>query len=234
MSDVVALVQARMGSTRFPGKMLVPLGGKTLLEWVLLRAGQSRLLNKVVLATTNLEQDNELVRIAENLDVDVYRGSEQDVLGRFVLSGKKYNANLIVRICADNPFVDPEEIDRLISFYRDNECDYACNHQAQLGSQYSDGFGAEILSFKLMTEIADRAVEKRHREHVTSFLLDNPADYAIKAVPAPSGLNKPNLRFDIDTLEDYEYIKSLLLKGIHIKMSAMEIVSLALASRNII
>lgn len=231
MSDVIALVQARMGSTRFPGKMLAPLGGKTLLEWVLLRTSRSRLLNKVVLATTDLEQDKKLASIAESLGVDVYRGSEQDVLGRFVLSGKKYNASLIVRICADNPFIDPEEIDRLISFYRDNKCDYACNHRAQLGSQYSDGFGAEILSLKLMVEMADRAVEKRHREHVTSFLLDNAEDYAIKAVPAPSGLNKPDLRFDIDTLGDYEYIKSLLLKGVHIKMPAMEIVSLALAGR---
>lgn len=229
MSDVIALVQARMGSTRFPGKMLAPLGGRTLLEWVLLRAGRSRLVNKVLLATTDLERDNELIRIAESLGVEVYRGSEQDVLERFVLAGKKYNANLIVRICADNPFLDPEEIDRLISFYRNNKCDYACNHRAQLGSQYSDGFGAEILSLKLMVEIADRTIEKRHREHVTSFLLENPANYAIKAVPAPFGLNKPELRFDIDTLGDYEYIKSLLNKGVHIKMSAREIISLALA-----
>nr|WP_256437692.1 NTP transferase domain-containing protein [Polynucleobacter sp. MWH-UH2A] len=229
MSDVIALVQARMGSTRFPGKMIAPLGGRTLLEWVLLRASRSRLVNKVLLATTDLERDDELVRIAESLGIEVYRGSEQDVLERFVLAGKKYNASLIVRICADNPFVDPEEIDRLISFYRNNECDYACNHRALFGSHYSDGFGAEILSFKLMVEIADRAVEKRHREHVTLFLVENPADYVIKAVPAPSGLNKPEMRFDIDTLGDYEYIKSLLHKGVNIKTSAMEIVSLALA-----
>ena len=228
MSEAVALVQARMGSTRFPGKMLAPLGGRPILEWVLLRASQSQLLSKVVLATTNLERDDELVRIAERVGIDVYRGSESDVLERFVLAAKKYGADPVVRICADNPFIDPREIDRLVHFFQANQCDYACNHQARLGNQYADGFGAEILSSDLLIKLGNIAVDMRHREHVTTYLWDNFDEFNLKVVFPPPGLDQPDLRFDIDTLADYEYMESLVLKGVGINMAAPHIIALAL------
>ena len=228
MPEIVALVQARMGSTRFPGKMAASLGGRTLLEWVLLRTSKSQLLSRVVLSTTNLRRDNELVQIAQSLGIDVYRGSEGDVLERLILSAEKYDADLVVRICADNPFIDPGEIDRLIRFFQINQCDYACNNQERLGNRYSDGFGAEILSSKLLGEIEKIAVDSRHREHATSYLWDHLDEFNIKAVLPPPGLDHPELRFDIDTIEDYEYIKSLVLKGVSIDMSASRIIDLAL------
>lgn len=227
MAEVVALVQARMGSTRFPGKMVSTLGGRPLLEWVLLRTKQSKLLSRVVLATTNLECDNELVKIAEMHGIDVFRGSESDVLGRFTLAAKKYKADLVVRVCADNPFIDPKEIDRLIHFFQTNQCDYACNHQARLGSNYADGFGAEIFSSKLLIELEKLASDIGHREHATAYLWDHFDDFSIKAVLPPVGLDRPELRFDIDTVKDYEYIKSLISRGVTIDMLAPQIVDLA-------
>lgn len=228
MSKVVALVQARMGSTRFPGKMLAPLGGVPILEWVLTRTLQSKLLDGVVLATSDLKRDDDLVRIAKKIGVNVYRGNEVDVLGRFAAAAKFNDADSIVRVCADNPFIDPGEIDRLIQFYQNDLCDYACNHQERLGNHYADGFGAEILSSELLIKIANIAMDIKYREHVTLYLWDNFDKFRIKALLPPPGLNQPRLRFDIDTFEDYEYIKSLVLKGVSIDMPASRIIDLAI------
>ena len=227
MSRVVALVQARMGSSRFPGKMLAPLGGAPILEWVLTRVKGSKYLDQVVLATSDLSRDDELVGLAKRVGVSVYRGSEVDVLGRFSAAAKFYNADFIVRVCADNPFIDPVEIDRLIKFYKNNPCDYACNHQSRLGNKYADGFGAEILSEPLLRYLSDTALELTYREHVTSYLWDNVKRFNLQSVESPPDLSYPELRFDIDTPEDYEGMQRLILAGVNINTSATKIVSLA-------
>jgi len=167
MSKTVALVQARMGSTRFPGKMLAQLGGHPLLEWVLLRMRRARMIDEVVLATTTLGRDDELVALAQKLGIEVFLGSENDVLGRLSAAAVQCGADIVVRVCADNPFIDPDEIDRLVAHFKSNACDYACNNQDRLGNRYADGFGAEILSNFLLQQIAQTATDARHREHVT-------------------------------------------------------------------
>ena len=202
-----------MGSSRLPGKMLMELGQYPVIEWVLRRTKQANSLKKVILATSGLSTDDELVKIANKLKVDVYRGSEADVLGRFCGAADRYNAQTIVRICADNPFIDSKEIDRLVNFFKANDCDYACNHQDRLGSGYADGFGAEIFSKNLLIDINALAKVKKYREHVTLFLWDNMDKYVLKSVPAPKILNYPSLRFDIDTIEDLAFLNDLLKKN---------------------
>ena len=150
---VVALIQARMGSSRFPGKMLQTLGSHPILEWVMVRVSRAKLIDQVVLATSDQTMDDPLVELAERLEFSVFRGSESDVLGRFAAAAKHHEAEAVLRICADNPFVDPGELDRLVSEFRSQSCDYACNHQDRLGSSYSDCFGAEILSNNLLQKI---------------------------------------------------------------------------------
>ncbi|HNC94755.1 MAG TPA: NTP transferase domain-containing protein, partial [Myxococcota bacterium] len=108
---VVAIIQARMGSVRFPGKMLANLHGYPVLEWVLHRVAQATEVDEVVLATTDMARDNPLVELAGRLAVPVHRGSESDVLGRFADAAAAFDAEGVVRICADNPFIDPAEID---------------------------------------------------------------------------------------------------------------------------
>jgi len=210
IKNVTGIVQARMGSTRFPGKMLMNLGQYPVIEWVLRRSKQSDSLDKVILATSDLSIDDELDKIANKLKIDVYRGSEVDVLGRFYGAADRYETDTIVRICADNPFIDPYEIKRLINFYNNNNCDYACNHQDRLGSGYVDGFGAEIFSKNILIDINSRAKEEKYREHVTLFLWDNMDKYILKSVPSPKVLNYPNLRFDVDTVADLTYLNNLL------------------------
>ena len=227
LGKVVALVQARMGSTRFPGKMLERLGNHPLLEWVLLRVGQAKSVNKVVLATSNQSTDEAIVELAELLNVAVFRGSESDVLGRFTSAAQQYSADTVVRICADNPFIDPSEIDRLVSEFKATPCDYACNHQNRLDSGYADGFGAEIVSNSLLEDLAKSATKDIHREHVTLYLWDHQHKYQLHSVKAPPSLAFPKLRIDVDTPADLQRLQILAEAGVGIKASAKDIIQIA-------
>ena len=129
---IVGIIQARMGSRRLPGKMLEELGGKTILEWVLLRTKSCKSLDQIVLATSVRDIDDPLISIAEKHHISTFRGSENDVLDRFSRAAKINSADYIIRICADNPFIDSNEIDLLINFFSKNNCDYSCNHQNKL------------------------------------------------------------------------------------------------------
>ena len=226
----VAIIQARMGSSRFAGKMLARLGGIPLLEWVVRRLVRATTLAQVVLATSVSESDNALAELADSLGIAVFRGSEADVLGRFVGAARMAGADNVVRICADNPFIDPAEVDRLVRYFADNPCDYACNHQDRLGSGYADGFGAEILSLSLLTRLAGIVVEPRYREHVTLYLWDHQTGYRIKAVFPPTGLKHPKMRFDIDRPEDLATLAKLIEDGVTIDTSAARIIQIAYGS----
>ena len=210
--------------------MLARLGGSPLLEWVLRRVLQAREIGSVCLATSTNACDDELEKLAKKLGVGVLRGDEQDVLGRFELAAKQSGADAIVRVCADNPFIAPEEIDRLVRFFASGNADYAFNHQDRLGSRYADGFGAEILRRDVLDDIASKAREPRHREHVTLYLWDNAADYRMLAVPAPRELAHPELCFDVDTPENLEFLKTMVSAGVSFQTDAAEIVRLALAA----
>jgi spore coat polysaccharide biosynthesis protein SpsF len=227
-SHTVAIVQARSTSSRFPGKMSVRLGEYTLLEWVLRRVCQSERLDKVVLATTNLPTDDALVKIAENCGVTTFRGDEINVLQRFIGAAHLSGARKVVRVCADNPFIDAGEIDGLIEFFDKTPCDYACNHMDRLGSGYADGFGAEILNVALLERIDKLADEAKHREHVTLYLWDHADDFVIKPVPAPVALAYPHLKFDVDIPADLEKLNRLVKAGVELTTPAAKIVEIAL------
>ena len=222
----VAIVQARMGSARFPGKMLANLGGHPLLEWVLRRVSRARLLDETVLATSTDARDDALAALAGKIGIRTCRGDELDVLGRFVAAADLSHASQVVRVCADNPFIDPDEIDRLVAFFQANACDYACNHMDRLGSRYADGFGAEILSAELLRKIAGLATEPKHREHVTLYLWDHAADYRMLAVPAPSAMAHPELRFDVDNPADLAALEQLIAADVNLQTPASRIVAL--------
>jgi len=228
---VVGIVQARAGSRRFPSKMLARLSGRPLLEWVLRRVARARLLDQVVLATSDLQRDDSLAELASSLGIAVFRGSEQDVVGRFIGAATMCQADVVVRICADNPFIDPLEVDRLVEFFEQDGFDYACNHQARLGSRYADGFGAEILTRDLLEHIGREASAPEDREHVTRFVWHQAERFRIGAVPAPTELAYPTLRFDVDTPEDLAFLETLISKGADLNSSGPELVDLIRRAR---
>lgn len=225
----VALVQARMGSTRFPGKMLSPLGDRPLLAWVLGRLQRARTLDAVVLATTDLARDEPLAALARQLGVPVFAGSEDDVLGRFAAAARAHRADAVVRVCADNPFICPGEIDHLVRFWRTYGADYACNHLDRLGSGHADGFGAEVLGAPLLARIAAEATLPRHREHATTYLWDHAERHRLVSPPAPRAIACPWLRFDVDRPEDLAALDALRLRaGLTPASTAADVVAAAL------
>ena len=152
------------------------------------------------------------------------------MLDRFARAAQTYSAETVIRICADNPFIDPHELDKLVLFYESNDFDYVCNHQSRLGNGYADGFGAEIFSNKLLQCISSKAHENRHREHVTLYMWDYASHFRMHALDAPSELKFPELRFDIDTPDDLIRLSRLVSAGICLDSKAAEIIEIALAT----
>lgn len=203
---VVALVQARMGSTRFPGKMMAELAGFPILRWVLERTRRARGLDRTVLATSREPGDDTLAELARSLDIDVFRGAEDDVLGRFAGAARRFGAATVVRVCADNPLIDPDVIDAAIAAFEERRPDYAFNHAQHLDCRYADGFGAEVLGATLLFELDRAATDAAHREHVTSYVWDNAGRFDILTVdcrPEWDARGQP-VRLDVDCPDDLE------------------------------
>ena len=203
---VLAIIQARMGSTRLPNKTLICLNGHAIIDWVVKRVQHSKLLDEMVVAIPVNRADDVLEKHLERLPTHVFRGNENNVINRFYEAAKKYKATHIVRICADNPLIAGDEIDNLINFYFNNPCDYAYNHIPK-NNNYPDGLGAEIISFELLEYMEKNAVQLAHRENCLSYITDNSEKYTIATFdPLNDKIAFPELKFDLDTFEDYYYL----------------------------
>lgn len=229
MTRTVAVIQARLGSQRFPEKMLALLGNRSLLEWVVTRVRRSEMLDRVVVATTQESRDDRLADECARLGVDVMRGPTDDVLARFAQAVEGDAADAVVRVCADNPFIDPACIDELVREYRRHGVDYAYNHRPHGACDYADGFGAEILSRGLLDKLQASDLSARHREHVTLAVVDGTIPALTHACIAPKELAYPKLRFDVDTANDLKLLNQLISLGqISLVTTAAEVVRVAL------
>jgi len=210
MRNSSVIIQARMGSQRLPGKILKKIANNSLLDWVIKRVKKSKKIKKIILATTKNKKDDILQEIANRNKIFFFRGQNQDVLGRFYKAAKTHGSEVIVRVCADNPFIDCKLIDLLIEKFKSKKYDYICNHQNRLNSRYADGFGAEIFSLELLQKLFNDAKKKTHREHVTQYVWENKKKFRILALQAPKSLAYPSLKFDINTFKDLNYIKKFV------------------------
>ena len=223
MSKTIGIIQARLGSTRLPLKMMLSLHGKPIIEWVIKRVQKSQLLDDIVVAIPVSEDNDLFAKYIEELDVKVYRGSEGNVLERFYKTVENKDCSTVVRICADNPLIDGQEIDNLIDFYKDNKCDYAYNHIPK-NNKYPDGFGAEIISFDTLKHLYEIVDTQHHKEHCLSYITDNPEKFTIKTFdPLDVNLHHPEMKFDVDTFDDYQ---SLCMKELHIDITPQELIKL--------
>lgn len=197
-----------MGSRRLPGKSMLALWQEMpLLEVVLRRVLAARLVDRVVLATSDRPRDDDIAAAAERLGVAAFRGPEEDVLGRFVAALERHPADAAVRVCADNPLVDPRAIDDLIRFHRlVQPCDYASNHTAASG--LPDGIGAELITAAALRRAAAEAVSAHDREHVTVFVRERPRAFSVRFVPPPTP-RWPFVAIDVDTEGDLARIREL-------------------------
>ena len=207
--QIACIIQARMGSSRLPGKSLMPLAGKPLIQHVMERAKLAKLPDVVIMATTTSQQDNEVAKLALDLGVSVFRGHETDLVDRYYHAASEYHADIVVRIPADNPLIHPVEIDRIIQYFANSDVDYASNICPFLDNKYPDGLGAEVFSFSALSHIYSNVHDKKHREHVTTYFQENPECFRLGTVTCPKEFQRPDIVLDVDTRSEYEFISTL-------------------------
>ena len=213
MSKVTVIIQARSNSTRLKNKIFKKIGNYTLIEWVIRRVKKSN-ADQIILATSKNRNDKNLKEICNREKINFYSGDEKNVLKRFINAAKFYNVKTIIRVCADNPFIDSDEINLLIKkfSFTEKKSDYYFNHRNYLNNSYADGFGAELFTSELLNKIYKKELLDSHREHVTSYIWDNSKLFNL--VPCGTNIKKENhfLVADINTNLDYEKINSFVLK----------------------
>jgi len=207
---IVAIIQARMGSTRLPGKSIMEIAGKPLLEYVLMRVSRAETLHGIILAIPSGKENDPLCTIAQLQHIPVYRGSEDDVLSRYVEVAREAEADIVVRVCADNPLVDPGEIDRIVRHHIECNADYSFNNIPNKTNNYPDGFGVEVVNAKILYEIAGKNLTSAQKEHVTQYILDHVEDFKIESPVAPDEICGPEIKLDIDTESDFSRIKQFI------------------------
>tara|TARA_B100002003_G_scaffold110306_1_gene102099 strand:- start:1569 stop:2261 length:693 start_codon:yes stop_codon:yes gene_type:complete len=202
------IVQARMLSQRFPGKMMAKLNGNPVIDWVLYRLKKVAEAEVLILATSNNVENDILAARATGLDVSVFRGSEDDVLRRFTAAAEKFSLNKVVRVCADNPLVCPGEVGRLIEFFNPGEMDYAFNFVSKMYNKYPDGLGAEITTIEVLKDLDNKVIEDVEREHIFTHLWKHPDQYRIATFRAADEIAFPDIRLDVDTADDLARLNS--------------------------
>lgn len=200
---IVASIEARMRSTRLPGKVLKPILGEPMMERMIERVQQSRYLSGIVVATTKHGSCDCIARLARNLDVFCYRGSEEDVLARVSEALVYAKADVAVVLTGDMPVVDPQLIDKVVGAFLETKADYCANSLIQT---YPRGLGVQVMPTALLVQVAKTVTSSEHREHATLYLREHPELF--RHVNISSGL-PPEVaayRLTVDTPEDYELI----------------------------
>ena len=201
---IIAIIQARMGSTRLPGKVLMEVNDRPLLAHQLDRISKSKKLDRVVVATSILEKDDEIEAFCKDYGIDCYRGSENDVMSRYYECSKQYNPDTIVRMTADCPLIDPEIIDAVVQKFDDDDVDYCANTVPPETSKFPDGSDIEIFSIKAL-EMANTEVQDEHRrEHVT-FQFWQDEKYVSSQYTQEKDWSK--YRITVDYPEDFEVVE---------------------------
>jgi spore coat polysaccharide biosynthesis protein SpsF len=205
---IVGIIQARMGSTRYSGKVLKEVDGIPLLQYQIDRLKQSRQLDKIVIATTNLAADTVIVDFCRKHGIECFRGAEKDVLDRYYQCAKIYKADVIVRLTADCPLSDPVIVDKVIDLFQRSKADFAANTVPHDNNKFPDGSDVEVFSWQVLERAHKEVTDPHDREHVTFYFwrynngfktvrLDNKKDYSA-------------YRITIDYPEDFEVIEFII------------------------
>lgn len=205
MTRKVAIVQARMGSTRFPGKVLADLAGAPMLERQLARLSRARMLDEIVVATTTMAEDDAVVGLSARLGYRYFRGDAHDVLRRYLDASRDARADLVVRVTGDCPLIDPDVVDRVVDALIAGPADYASN---VIRRTYPRGLDTEALHSDVLARTERLAREPAWREHVTLFIYSGRPDlWILRSVE--SELERSDLRWTVDLPEDLTAMRSL-------------------------
>ena len=207
--NIAAIIQARRGSTRLPDKVFLDLEGKPLIWHVFNRIKDSKFITQYILATTVEEKDNELEKWAIENNILVYRGSENDVLDRYYQAAKKFEADIVVRITADDPLKDLTVLDSVINELLISNVDFAFNNNPV---SYPEGMDVEVFKFSALEIANNNSFDLFEREHVTQFFHRNPKLFSSKNISYYKDFSY--LRWTIDTPQDYKLTK-LIYKNLY-------------------
>lgn len=200
------IVQARMTSTRLPGKVLKKVLGKPLLVYQLERLLRVKLADEIVIATTTNETDLPIVKLCSDLAIPCFRGPEEDVLARYYGAARQFPGEVIVRLTSDCPLIDPQVIDKVIQHYLNSpQLDYVSN---VLERSYPRGMDTEVFSFKALQEAYLEAADHSQREHVTPFIYHQPSRFSLANVSYQEDQSRH--RWTVDTPEDLELVTRIL------------------------
>jgi spore coat polysaccharide biosynthesis protein SpsF (cytidylyltransferase family) len=199
-----AIIQARMASTRLPGKVLLPLKEKPMLQFQIERLKKSKKLNAIGIATSTNPENKAIIDLANKISVPVYAGSEEDVLDRYYQAAKQFKFDVIVRITGDCPLIDPAIVDNVIEKFLADKSDYTNNVDPPT---YPDGFDTEVFTFAALEKAWKEAKAQHHREHVTAFIRETEG-FRKTSIKYPIDLSK--LRLTVDNKEDLDVITKLV------------------------
>lgn len=202
---VIIIIQARMGSTRLPGKSLMMVKDKPLIGYVIDNLKDISCVDEIILATTTSPKDNPLARYVQSRGVSIYRGSETDVLDRYYEAAKARQGDVIIRITGDCPLIDPRIIEQAFKKFKAGRYDYLSN---TLKRTYPRGLDVEIFTFRVLEEAAREATEPAEREHVTPFIYNRPDRFKLGSLTGRPDLS--NHRWTVDTQEDLDLITAII------------------------
>lgn len=204
--NIVAIIQARMGSTRLPGKILMDIAGKPMLWHIVNRLKYSRLINKIVIATSINKNDDAVEFFCGEHGISFYRGSQEDVLDRYYQAAYLYQADAVVRITADCPLIDPIVVDKVISGYLGNY-EYFNGASNVIKRTYPKGLDTEVVSYFTLEKISKIASEPYEREHVTIFIYEHPGLFKLYSLENPDDLS--DLRWTVDEEIDLRFVREI-------------------------
>jgi spore coat polysaccharide biosynthesis protein SpsF len=202
--NTVAFIQARMGSTRLPGKVLLDLGGATVLARVVRRLQRSQQINQIVVATTTAPADEVIVSECDRLQVPSFRGSQADVLDRYYQAARLYSAGTVVRVTSDCPLIDPKLVDETIRAFMDKRADYASN---DFPRTYPRGLDTEVFTSAALERAWREAREPYEREHVTPYLYEHPEMFRLAS--SRGDVDYSHYRWTLDTPEDLNLLRAI-------------------------
>ena len=206
--QIIAIVQARLGSTRLPGKILKTVNDKSLLKIMIDRVSKSRYIDEIVVATTTNPIDIKIIEFCKKNDINFFVGSENDVLSRYNDCALKYKPDTIVRLTSDCPLIDPNVIDLVVKNYLDNDFDYVSNTTPPDTSTYPDGSDVEVFSRSALIKANKIATDEQDREHVTFLFWRDDSRFSNLQIKNKEDWSQ--YRFTLDYPEDFEVIKFLV------------------------
>ena len=201
--SILCITQARMTSSRLPGKVMEQAGGHSLLAWHVRRLQQSRRIDRLVVATVQADESRPICALADQMGVTAVEGPEDDVLGRFALVNQLFPADIIVRVTSDCPLIDPAIVDRTIDLFCSNGADYASTGTGV----YPRGFDVEVFSAQALAEAQARARTCHEREHVTPYIYQNPERFQLASLSDGIG---GQYRLCVDEPSDLAVVRHIL------------------------